>query len=84
MSTILGVPAAELTLLAALIVAAGVITGVLAGLFGIGGGALIVPVLYTYIFGFTRRLKAWRNRKKPAHVPVPTPALQPEQGRLED
>ena len=45
---------------------------------------LIVPVLYTYIFGFTRRLKAWRNRKKRAHVPVPTPALQPEQGRLED
>jgi uncharacterized membrane protein YfcA len=44
--TILGVPGAELMLLAALIVAAGVITGMLAGLFGIGGGALIVPVLY--------------------------------------
>jgi uncharacterized protein len=43
---VLGVPASELLLLAALIVAAGVVTGVLAGLFGIGGGALIVPVLY--------------------------------------
>lgn len=43
---ILGVPANELLLLLTLIVAAGVVTGVLAGLFGIGGGALIVPVLY--------------------------------------
>src|SRR5215470_17709336 len=42
----LGVPVSELLLLAALIIAAGFITGVLAGLFGIGGGALIVPVLY--------------------------------------
>ena len=29
-----------------LILAGGVVTGVLAGLFGIGGGAIIVPVLY--------------------------------------
>ena len=43
---ILGVPLGELLLLAALIVAAGLVTGMLAGLFGIGGGALIVPVLY--------------------------------------
>ena len=43
---ILGVPASEFLLLAALIVVAGVVTGILAGLFGIGGGALIVPVLY--------------------------------------
>ena len=43
---VLGVPVSELLLLAALIVAAGVVTGILAGLFGIGGGALIVPVLY--------------------------------------
>jgi uncharacterized membrane protein YfcA len=28
------------------IVAAGIVTGILAGLFGIGGGAIIVPVLY--------------------------------------
>ena len=43
---ILGVPVSELVLLAALIIVAGVVTGILAGLFGIGGGALIVPVLY--------------------------------------
>jgi uncharacterized protein len=43
---VLGVPLSELLLLAALIIVAGVITGILAGLFGIGGGALIVPVLY--------------------------------------
>ncbi|HKN10268.1 MAG TPA: sulfite exporter TauE/SafE family protein, partial [Pseudomonadota bacterium] len=42
----LGVPASELLLLAALIGLAGLVTGILAGLFGIGGGALIVPVLY--------------------------------------
>jgi uncharacterized protein len=42
----LGVPAAELLMLAGLIILGGVITGILAGLFGIGGGALIVPVLY--------------------------------------
>jgi uncharacterized membrane protein YfcA len=43
---ILGVPVSELMLLAAMIVAGGLVTGILAGLFGIGGGALIVPVLY--------------------------------------
>lgn len=43
---IFGVPVSELLLLAALIVAGGLVTGILAGLFGIGGGALIVPVLY--------------------------------------
>ena len=43
---ILGVPVSELLLLAALIVVGGLVTGILAGLFGIGGGALIVPVLY--------------------------------------
>jgi uncharacterized membrane protein YfcA len=44
--TMLGVPANEVMLLAAAIVAAGFVTGLLAGLFGIGGGALMVPVLY--------------------------------------
>jgi uncharacterized membrane protein YfcA len=47
---IFGVPASELLLLAALILLGGLVTGVLAGLFGIGGGALIVPVLYE-VFG---------------------------------
>lgn len=36
----------ELLLLAAMIIVGGVATGILAGLFGIGGGAVIVPVLY--------------------------------------
>jgi uncharacterized membrane protein YfcA len=36
----------ELFWLVATIVAGGVVTGLLAGLFGIGGGAVIVPVLY--------------------------------------
>ena len=43
---IFGVGLSEIAWLAAAIVVAGVITGVLAGLFGIGGGAVIVPVLY--------------------------------------
>src|ERR1700730_8219841 len=43
---VLGVPVSELLLLATLIIIAGFITGILAGLFGIGGGAVIVPVLY--------------------------------------
>jgi uncharacterized membrane protein YfcA len=43
-------PASELLWLALAIVAAGLLTGVLAGLFGVGGGAVIVPVLYE-VFG---------------------------------
>ena len=43
---ILCLPVSELALLAAPIILAGLVTGILAGLFGIGGGALIVPVLY--------------------------------------
>jgi len=42
----LSVPAGEIALLVAAVMAAGVATGILAGLFGIGGGAIIVPVLY--------------------------------------
>jgi uncharacterized membrane protein YfcA len=42
----LGVPLNELLLLAAAIIAGGVVAGVLAGLFGIGGGVVVVPVLY--------------------------------------
>src|SRR5437660_9925549 len=41
-----GVPVSELALLVAAILVAGVLTGIFAGLFGIGGGAIIVPVLF--------------------------------------
>jgi len=41
-----GVGLHELLWLVAAILVAGVITGLLAGMFGIGGGAVIVPVLY--------------------------------------
>jgi uncharacterized membrane protein YfcA len=43
---IFGVGVHEIAWLALAVVAAGVVTGLLAGLFGIGGGAVIVPVLY--------------------------------------
>jgi uncharacterized protein len=42
----LGVGLSEIAYLALAIVIGGVITGLLAGLFGIGGGAVVVPVLY--------------------------------------
>jgi uncharacterized membrane protein YfcA len=45
-----GVPLDELLLLAAAIMAGGVVAGVLAGLFGVGGGMVVVPVLYE-VFG---------------------------------
>lgn len=41
-----GIPAGELALLAVAIMIGGVLTGLLAGLFGVGGGAIIVPILY--------------------------------------
>ena len=43
---LLNVPFGELAWLAAAVILAGVVTGILAGLFGIGGGAVIVPALY--------------------------------------
>ena len=46
----LGVPLNELLLLACAIVAGGVAAGLLAGLFGVGGGVIAVPVLYE-VFG---------------------------------
>jgi uncharacterized membrane protein YfcA len=42
----MGAPAGELVWLAAAVMGAGIVTGILAGLFGIGGGAVIVPVLF--------------------------------------
>jgi uncharacterized membrane protein YfcA len=47
---LLGYPVGELAWLALLILAGGIVTGILAGLFGIGGGGVIVPVLYE-VFG---------------------------------
>src|SRR4029079_2721890 len=41
-----GMPLGEIALLVGAVVLAGIATGILAGLFGIGGGAAIVPVLY--------------------------------------
>jgi len=41
-----GVSLAELGWLVAAVIVAGIVTGILAGLFGIGGGAVIVPVLF--------------------------------------
>jgi uncharacterized membrane protein YfcA len=45
-----GVPFDQLALLAAGLLVAGAATGILAGVFGVGGGAVIVPVLYE-LFG---------------------------------
>ena len=42
----MSVPIHEVMWLAVAVAAAGVVTGILAGLFGIGGGAVIVPVLF--------------------------------------
>jgi uncharacterized membrane protein YfcA len=44
--TIAGLDASELLELALLLVAVGALSGFLAGLFGIGGGAILVPVFY--------------------------------------
>lgn len=45
-----GIPLGELAVLVAAVAGGGVLTGLFAGLFGIGGGAVIVPVLYE-VFG---------------------------------
>ena len=41
-----GIPLGDLAFLAVSLVLAGAVTGLLAGVFGVGGGAVIVPVLY--------------------------------------
>jgi uncharacterized membrane protein YfcA len=45
-----GIPFGEIAILVAAVACGGVLTGRPAGLFGIGGGAVIVPVLYE-VFG---------------------------------
>lgn len=41
-----GIPLNDLIFLAVALLAAGAATGILAGVFGVGGGAMIVPILY--------------------------------------
>jgi uncharacterized protein len=41
-----GIPASELAMLVAALIVAGLVAGFLAGLLGIGGGGVLVPVLY--------------------------------------
>ncbi|PZU88997.1 MAG: hypothetical protein DI527_16890 [Chelatococcus sp.] len=41
-----GIPLGDLAFLAVSLLAAGALTGLLAGVFGVGGGAVIVPILY--------------------------------------
>src|SRR6202048_731053 len=52
-------PFSELVWLAVAAVAAGVVTGILAGLFGIGGGIVVVPVLFELfrIFGVPQEVR---------------------------
>jgi len=45
-----GIDFAHLAMLAGILLAAGVVSGLLAGLFGVGGGAVMVPVLFQ-LFG---------------------------------
>ncbi|MCJ8148778.1 sulfite exporter TauE/SafE family protein [Shinella sp. H4-D48] len=44
-------PIADLVLFALALAAAGVVSGLLAGIFGVGGGAILVPVFYQ-VFGY--------------------------------
>jgi uncharacterized protein len=45
-----GIPLSDLAFVIAGLLAGGVATGILAGLFGVGGGAIIVPIIYA-VFG---------------------------------
>ena len=46
MAVELEIPLNELAVLAGVLLAAGLASGILAGLLGIGGGSIVVPVLY--------------------------------------
>jgi uncharacterized membrane protein YfcA len=56
---VLGHSLSEIALLVAWIAGAGILVGILAGLFGIGGGAIIVPALYEVfsVFGVPEDLR---------------------------
>jgi uncharacterized membrane protein YfcA len=45
----LDLPAGEIVTLAAALIGGGVITGVLSGLFGVGGGGILVPIIYELV-----------------------------------
>ena len=51
MDVLSAIPMDQALLLAGLLLIAGAVTGVLSGLFGVGGGAVMVPVLFE-VFGF--------------------------------
>ncbi|MBV6657362.1 MAG: sulfite exporter TauE/SafE family protein [Devosiaceae bacterium] len=50
MEALAGIPIEQASLLAGALILAGAVTGVLSGLFGVGGGAVMVPVLFE-VFG---------------------------------
>ncbi|MGS1093765.1 sulfite exporter TauE/SafE family protein [Aquamicrobium terrae] len=43
-----GIPSYEIVMMAAAMLGAGAVTGLLAGVFGVGGGSIMVPVLYEF------------------------------------
>ena len=65
---------AEFYTIAAILLAAGALTGVLAGAFGVGGGALIVPVLY-------EGLRRGRRARGHAHAALPSGRRWPSSSR---
>ena len=57
-----GLTPTEIGFLIAILIAAGVVSGLFAGLFGVGGGAILVPVLYELLF--SGALARWLVRKR--------------------